>query len=401
MTFSEYHTNNGAKIFAWDMPDKEVFFVKFSFFFNNKTLPTDYNQCLNVLGNTILQQLSVFSDAGGNIGFSAGQATTSFYCELPNEYLDQVLAQFSKILTNQTVSNNDYAQGLAICRSNMTKAAQSKMRAIQLLIRSAIVGPLIDSSNDVESINKINIDTVRKLCCDLITPENLRVFMVGDLGDSADKLTSNIEKVLPNGEQPGDQLMIPLERCDWESRPYLTDRTTKSDGQVVFDYEVVLPNKLDRTKVVAYSILRYFLNSNESDSFFNSYRSKKLAYTLFTESLAAFVPGVSLYHLHGVARNNNVDEIIQLFKNRLERLVEQKDFIASHIEAYKEAYNNNLIITSQTPYQLVMQGYTQYCDFGDVRNDATANQISADDIGAAIRDILNPAKELLFKIDYK
>lgn len=401
MNFETIQATNDANIFTWNMPNSKVFYIKFVFYLNNRTLPFEYDQALHLLEHIIGKGSLSMQNDGAIVNAQTSQTGISFYCSLPSSYAPEVIKKYMSMFFATIYCRGGLDSEAKTVQAEMSRTLLRPKRRLNNLIHSAVLNSFIGSSHAIESLGNINLNTLRNLKDDLMQPHNAVIYFSGDADPYIGDLIANIEHI--DRRARGDSILVPAKLNNLQELPDCLTQTSSNsyDLQVQFAWLKPFSKKISQKDYAVSEILNRFLRSNDKESFFSSYRALGLAYDLFTGITNTAIPGMDTFQIFGVAKNGYVDKIVNLFKDKLEYLVLHPDYIESRIEQYRRSLINNRILCYQTPMQIADRGSKLFERDGNPVEDL--GQIGT----IATEDIVRPAKNILSgagfsaKVDYK
>lgn len=226
------------------------------------------------------------------------------------------------------------------------------------------------------------------------------MIIAGNIGNSIDKITKTLAQVTRNASADYDET-IPLKRRQWdETDSIIESDNITSEDQVYYASLIALP-KASQKDFLTYQIVRKFLNSDDKESFFNSYRSRGLAYSVSLQATNATIPGECLYRISGAAKRSNVDSIAKLCKQKLNELTSDREQIELSLDEYKKALKMAFLLEIQTPRDFGNMALNTLFRDGPPNLDLSlVDTIATDDVVRCARNILDSPRRKLFIVKY-
>lgn len=401
MNYKSITTNNGARVFTWDTPGSNVFFVKFSFYLNNTTLPFKYDQALHLLEHILGRTSLAMQNEGAIVNARTSQDDITFYCSLPAEYLSKSIDCYVTALFYDNITESALSDEMKAVKAEMSRTLLSPKRRLNNLLHSKIQNSFTGSNYAIESLENINLDVVNQLRKELIQPNNLVVYLSGKIDGTLDKIVKDIEQIPQSDDR--SKILIPVELSDLSQlKDGLSQSPSDNDNmQMQFIWLLPFCETISQRTHIVFEILNKFLRSNDKESFFTSYRRLGLAYDLFTGISRTAIPSMDAFQIFGIAKDSDIEKIVDLFNDRLRYLISTPNYINDRIEQYKRSLLNNRILQYQTPMQVAERGaYLYERDGSPIEHLEQINDISTYDIVNLAKSILS-YHGFIAKVNYK
>lgn len=396
MKFDKLVTDNNVEIYTYNNDDTEVFCCIIDFNLGKYMLDDRSRYIANVYAEALVSRMSSFTAVKGRVDYKIKRNVVSFYCSLTYGYLHDMVSNLLKeIYKGELFSEKEIDEANLRYQASRSRLSVPSAERLSSLEESSFLK--LHSADCVD----VDADKINRFAKALTSSFSPVVYLAGRIFGVADWLPELANSLIGKTKPVDCDVFVPISYNDWRNLSVRSDEVVAKQGLARFDYIFVLQNKLNHKDEIVFSVLTRILNSNSNDSFYSTYRGRGLAYTLFYDTWPLFISGLSLFALYGVADSENIDAIVELFKSKLTEVCEV--LRTSDITSYREFVHNRRSIDSlQTPEELVLDARRRY-DLADniTWDDHSVDNINNDDIVYCIDMVLNPAKEILFKVAVK
>lgn len=404
MNFNITATTNKAKIFSWNIPASKIFHIDFSFYFNGKTLPSQYDQTAHLLEHVFGSQTLPLQKEGAFVNARTTQNKVSFYCDTVASDADKVIDLYlDTLFANQVINDVIIDHEKKTIRAELSRSLLQSKKRLNNLLHSHVQNSFLGSDHAIESLKYIDTSVLNKLKNELFQPSNMVIYIAGNISKIIPQLKAKIESITP--VKCKNEILVPLKVADISSLPdTLSDTaTTDNDRQMQFSYISVFKQYPSPKDFASFDILKKYLReSSVSSSFFNNFRAQGLAYDMFTGTSNTAIPEHCVYQIFGVAREGAIESIIELFYESLSNLLKSPTLIRESLQQYKRSLHVNRLLEQQTARQIAEHGAFLYERNGYVIEKINnVDDVSVDDIKDSITTITDSIKNLVVKTHYK
>lgn len=233
MKFNQYKTKNGTTIYSYNMPNAKVFHVDFMFPYIGMTLPNKYSQAVHLMKHVLSSASDELKLHGGYVNARTGYCAVEFYVTLPIEYLLGTVDMYLDSLFASEINDNICEREKGAVRAELAGRSKRPQPRSLSFINSLTSNSTLEKKNGAESLANIDSGMIKSLRCGIIKPDNLVVFVAGNIEPDLDKIIDKIEKIAPV-VSPTTKLMIPLKVYDLNNLPYINNENDFSSDEAVY-----------------------------------------------------------------------------------------------------------------------------------------------------------------------
>lgn len=303
-----------------------------------------------------------------------------------------------QLLDNREIDSQILAREKMAVTAEMTASMKRPNKRLAAKVKGALLNSPIGSDNAINSISELTDDGLAQLQAALFRPDRLVVYLAGNFGD-IERLVKQLDGIEASKSTP-NSLLINLVPNDI-AKNTKTDYTIAGDNaQVQFHCLMPLGRKLTGEEITTMEIIKKIIRSADSSSFFNTMRSRGLAYDVFTGPTSQLTPNQSWYQLFGRAKHDDVQPLVGLFIEKMTYLRNNAVMLQTHLDEFKEAVTNEHILSRQTPAQVVSCAMRRYLDVGSPTESADIiERIKLADVMACLDMIISAQPKLTFMVD--